>query len=333
MNIQRGGIVRVVMIFGAVACLVPADGTAQSSSPVPRLADGRPDLGGVWDFGSVTPLQRPAALAGKEFLTDEDVSALEAQAAAGRIDQVPRAGDPGSYNQFWMARGSTVAGTRRTSLIVDPPDGQLPAYTAEGEARMAARADARRRNAGPEDRDVDERCILGFNSGPPMLPGAYNNLVQIFQAPGYVAILNEMVNDARFVPVDGRPALPAYMRQWRGDSRGRWDGDTLVVETRNFRDLGTAHPAPNMERLEALGPDLHLVERFSRRDADTLLYEFTVDDPTAFRQPWSAELTMTKTDSTLFEYACHEGNYGLFNILAGAQAEYRDAQAATPSAR
>jgi hypothetical protein len=263
----------------------------------------------------------------KAFLTEEEASALETQAAAGRVDRPPRAGDPGSYNQFWFAGGTTVAGTRRTSLISDPPDGQLPAYTAEGEARMAARADARGRNAGPEDRDVDERCILGFNSGPPMLPGAYNNLVQLFQVPGYVVILNEMVNDVRVIPLDGRPTLPSHIRQWKGDSRGHWEGETLVVETRNFRDIGTAHPAPNMELLEALGPQLHLTERFSRRDGDTLLYAFTIDDQTAFAQPWSVETTMTKTPDPLYEYACHEGNYGLFNILAGAQAEARATEA------
>ena len=158
-----------------------------------------------------------------------------------------------------------------------------------------------------------------------MLPGAYNNFVQLFQTPGHVAILNEMVNDARLVPLDGRPTLSAGVRQWRGDSRGRWEGDTLVVETANFRDLGTAHPAPNMELLEALGPDLHLVERFSLLDADTLLYRFTVDDRTAFTQPWSVETTMTRSAQPLYEYACHEGNYGLYNILAGARAASRAA--------
>ena len=327
MNAQPVTVGRVLGVLIVVASLAPGSAVAQSSSsagaPVPRTADGQPDLGGVWDFGSVTPLQRPAALADKAFLTEEDVSALERQAAAGRVDRAPRAGDPGSYNQFWMAGGTTVAGTRRTSLISDPSDGQLPAYTAEGRARMATREAARLRNAGPEDRDVDERCILGFNSGPPMLPGAYNNLVQLFQVPGYVVILNEMVNDVRVIPLDGGPALPAHIRQWKGASRGHWEGDTLVVETRNFRDLGTAHPAPNMERLEALGPQLHLVERFSRLDGDTLSYTFTIDDPTAFAQPWSVETTMTKTQDALYEYACHEGNYGLFNILAGAQAEAR----------
>ncbi len=188
---------------------------------------------------------------------------------------------------------------------------------------MAARAAARERNAGPEDRDMDERCILGFNSGPPMIPGAYNKLVHIFQSPGYVVVMNEMVNDVRVIPLDGRDALPSHIQQWRGDSRGRWEGDTLVVETRNFRDICTAHPAPNMERLEALGPNLHLVERFTRPDDGTLRYEFTVNNPTAFVRPWSAEMTMARAEDTLFEYACHEGNYGLFNILAGAQAEAR----------
>ena len=328
MSVQLVAIVRVLAILVPLQSLAPVSVAAQPSSStataVPRTTDGRPDLQGVWDFGSVTPLQRPAALAGKEFLTDEDVSALEAQAAA-RVDRPPRPGDTGSYNRFWSDGGTTVVGTKRTSLIVDPPDGQLPSYTPEGQARMAARQEARRRNAGPEDRDVDERCILGFNSGPPMLPGAYNNFVQLFQIPGYVAILTEMVHDVRLIPLDDRPHLPSHIRQWMGDSRARWEGDTLVVETRNFMDLGTAHPAPNMELLETLGPHLHLVERFSRLDAGTLLYQFTINDPTAWTTPWSAEMTMTKTDAPLYEYACHEGNYGLYNILAGAQAAAKPA--------
>ena len=337
MSVRLVAVVQVLAVLIGLESLTPVSVAAQSSlsagsagsagSPVPRTPDGRPDLQGVWDFASVTPLQRPAELAGKEFLTEEDVSALEA-AAAARVDRPPPPGDPGGYNRFWFADGTRVVGTRRTSLVVDPPDGRLPSYTPEGKARMAARAEARSRNAGPEDRDVDERCILGFNSGPPMLPGAYNNLVQVFQIPGYVAIFNEMVHDVRLIPLDNRPPLSSEIRQWMGDSRGRWEGDTLVVETRNFRDLGTAHPAPNMELLEALGPDLSLVERFSRRDADTLLYEFTITDPTAWTEPWSAELTMTRTENALYEYACHEGNYGLYNILAGAQADDRAARAA-----
>jgi len=326
MAMQRVAVVRVFVVLIAVGLLAPGAVPAQTATAVPRLPDGTPDLQGVWDFASVTPLQRPQEMAGKEFLTEEDVSAIEAQAAA-RTDRKPPPGDPGGYNRFWFADGDTVSATRRTSLIVEPSNGRLPAYTAVGKSRMAVRAEARDRNAGPEDRDVDERCILGFNSGPPMLPGAYNNYVQLFQIPGYVVLLNEMVNDVRVIPMDGRPHVPAHIQQWKGDSRGRWEGDTLVVETRNFREIGTAHPAPNMELLEALGPQLHLVERFSRLDDGTLLYEFTVTDPTAFREPWSAELTMAKSDSAIYEYACHEGNYGLYNILAGAQADYRAAQA------
>ncbi len=324
MSVRFAFLLGVFLVVGALGSLAPAPVAAQpassAESSVPRAPDGRPDLQGVWDFSSLTPLQRPADLAGREFLTDEDVSALEARAAA-RVDTAPRPGDPGSYNRFWFDDGTTVVETRRTSLIVDPPDGRLPSYMPAGRARMAARAEARGRNAGPEDRDVDERCILGFNSGPPMIPGAYNNFVQLFQTPGHVAILNEMVNDVRLVPLDGQPPLSGEVQQWRGDSRGRWEGDTLVIETRNFRDLGTAHPAPNMELLEALGPDLHLVERFSLLDADTLLYRFTIDDRTAFTRTWSVEMTMTRSDNRLYEYACHEGNYGLYNILAGAQAE------------
>ena len=267
MGVQLVVKVPVLVVLIALGALVPVSVAAQSSSldatSVPRMPDGTPDLQGVWDFASLTPLQRPAEMAGKEFLTDEEAAALEAQAAA-RVDRPPPPGDPGAYNRFWFADGTSVARTGRTSLIVDPPDGRLPAYTPVGKARMAARQEARRRNAGPEDRDVDERCILGFNSGPPMLPGSYNNFVQLFQVPGYVVLLNEMVNDVRVVPLDGRPPLPSRIQQWKGDSRGRWEGDTLVVETRSFRDLGTAHPAPNLQLLEALGPELHLVERFSR---------------------------------------------------------------------
>jgi len=316
-------VLAILIVFG-LGGLVPIPVVAQPSlpteSPVPQTLDGQSDLQGVWDFGSVTPLQRPAALAGKAFLTEEEVSALEAQAAA-RVDRPPRPGDPGSYNRFWFADGTKVVETKRTSLIVDPPNGRLPSNAPEGRARRVAREEARRRSGGPEDRDVDERCLLGFNSGPPMLPGAYNNFVQLFQIPGYVVILNEMVHDVRLIPLDDRPHLPSQIRQWMGDSRGRWEGETLVVETRNFRELGTAHPAPNMELLEALGPHLDLVERFRRLDGDTLLYQFTINDPTAWTKPWSAEMTMAKTESELYEYACHEGNYGLVNILAGAQAD------------
>jgi hypothetical protein len=288
-----------------------------------RTPDGRPDLQGVWSFATITPLERPDNLAGKQVLTDEDVAKAEAAAAEARIDRAPKKGEVGAYNQFWIDRGTKVLGTRQTSLIVDPPDGKLPAYTPEGEKRQAALTEARKRNAGPEDRYLAERCIVGFNAGPPMLASAYNNLVQVFQTPGHVAILNEMVHSARVIPTDGRPH--GTTSQWSGDSRGRWEGDTLVVETKNFRDEGIGVLS---QKLQVTDANLRVVERFRRIDADTLLYEFTVTDPTIWTKPWSGSMTMERTTDKMFEFACHEGNYGLAGILAGTRADEKAAAAA-----
>jgi hypothetical protein len=203
---------------------------------------------------------------------------------------------------------------------VDPPDGKVPPLTPEGKKRAAARTAASQRPAaGPEARNLAERCILGFNAGPPMLPSAYNNNVQVFQTPGYVTLLNEMVNDARIIPLDGRPHLPQHIRQWRGDSRGHWEGNTLVVDTTNFRDETNFRGA---------SANFHLVERFTRVAADSLLYEFTVDDPVTWTRPWSAAVPMNRTVGPIYEYACHEGNYGMFNLLAGARAEDKAADEA-----
>jgi len=200
----------------------------------------------------------------------------------------------------------------RTSLIVDPADGRLPALTADAQARAAARAEARRLHPadGPEDRSLGERCVL-FNAGPPMLSGPYNNYVQIVQTRDHVVIHNEMIHDARIVPLDGRPHLPSSVRLLLGDSRGRWEGDTLVVETTNFTNKTTVRGS---------GEGLRLVERFTRSGPSTLLYEFTVDDPASFTKPWSAVLPMTRTGDRLYEYACHEGNYAMTGILRGARA-------------
>ncbi len=293
----------------------PRGQTAKSRS-IPRLADGRPDLQGVWDFRTVTPLERPDALGGKERLSDDEAAKVEQQAAAASVDQAPRAGDPGTYNQFWFDRGTKVVGDRRTSLIVDPPTGRVPALTPEGEKRKAF-GGRRDRPAGPEDRNVAERCILGFNSGPPMEPRAYNNNVQIVQTPGYVAILNEMVHNTRIVPMHGRPH--GHLRQWNGDSRGRWDGDTLVVETKNFYG-----PTSFTERQGASG-DMHLVERFTRLDAETLMYEFTVSDPKTWTKPWTVALPMTISSELIYEYACHEANYAMEAMLKGARLEEQSA--------
>ena len=224
----------------------------------------------------------------------------------GAVADVSRA-----YNDFWYDYGKSAS--TQSSLIIDPPDGKLPPLTLEGQKRRQARtANYNRPARGPEDRSLGERCILGFNSGPPMLPSAYNNNVQIFQTRNAVLIMNEMVHETRVVWLDGRPH--SGVRQWMGDSRGHWEGDTLVVDTINFRDEGTTFRIPVDE-------NFHLIERFTRRDANTLIYEFTVDDPTVETRRWTASVPMTRSDEPIYEYACHEGNYGMLGILNGARIE------------
>jgi hypothetical protein len=301
----------------ALAALV---GQAQSKSP--RTADSHPDLQGVWNFSTITPLERPAEFSGKEFLTDAEARAYE-QRVVERSNRDNRessaeADVSSAYNEFWWDRGvhaARVHGKVRTSLIVDPPDGRLPPLTVDAQARAAVRAEARRVHPadGPEDRSLGERCLL-FNAGPPMLSGPYNNFVQILQTRDHVVIHNEMIHDARVIPLDGRPHLPSAVRLLLGDSRGRWDADTLVVETTNFSDKTTVRGS---------GPGLKLTERFTREGPSTLLYQFTVDDPASFTKPWTAILPMTRADEQLYEYACHEGNYAMTGILRGARADER----------
>jgi hypothetical protein len=305
-----------------------ASAPAKTARPwkAPRTVDGHPDLQGVWDFRTVTPLERPKELGGKQVLTDQEAEEFEVQAVdRANVDLRPPSDIVGSYNEFWFDRGKSVVGTKRTSLIVDPPDGRMPPLTPEAEKRRAAVTEARRgigthqptpggwvEDLGPDALQV--RCILGFNSGPPITPGAYNQNVQLFQTSGHVVILNEMIHNARIVPLDGRPHLPSNVRQWVGDSRGHWEGETLVVETTNFlRQTAFARGQTT--------PNLRLVERFTRTDADTLMYEFTVNDPSTWTRPWTAQIPMVRNELPLYEYACHEGNYGLTNILAGARAQ------------
>ena len=312
---------RVSVLIGVVMVSTPLL-LAQVPPPVPRAADGHPDLQGVWNFSTITPLERPAEFAGKEFLTDQEATEYErrivAQSNRDTRDQNRDADVSGAYNEVWFDRGAHTArvnGRTRTSLIVDPPDGRIPALTPDGEQRAAARAEARRQHPadGPEDRSLGERCLI-FNAGPPMLSGPYNNYVQILQNRDHVVILNEMIHDSRVVPIDGRPHLPGAIRRLLGDSRGRWDGNTLVIETTNFSDK---------TNVRGSGERLRLVERFTRADAGTLLYEFTVDDPASFVKPWTAVLPMAKTDDQIYEYACHEGNYAMTGILRGARATDR----------
>ena len=314
-------VITVATLMWPVAVSAQSAGDDRSNPfAAPRTAWGDPDLMGIWDFRTMTPLQRPAELAGKARLTAEEAAAYEA-ARVARLDKDRRASDglstaadvANAYNEFWWDYGKELTDDNRTSLIVDPPDGRIPARTTQGEQRGTARRESRMRGAwGPEDRSVAERCILGFNAGPPMNPSAYNNNVHIFQSPGYVVLLNEMVHDARIVPLDGQPRLPEQMRQWRGDSRGHWEEDTLVVETRNF----TGNTS-----FQSSGPNMVLTERFTRVGHERVIYEYTIDDPESFAAPWTVTVPMKWTDQPQFEYACHEGNYGMTNLLAGARAE------------
>lgn len=330
----------VALTCVAVAAQAPSN---KSSAPTKagsslRTGDGQPDLQGIWDFRTVTPLERPEDLAGKEFLTEQEAAEYEKKMIASRdadanrgktarrvVNGTDETEDVAlAYNNFWWDRGTKVVGNRRTSLIVNPPDGKIPALTPEGQKRADERAKIQERPAfGPEDRSVGERCIMGFNAGPPMNPGAYNMNVQIFQNKDYVVLLNEMVHNARIVPLDGRPR--PNVRQWSGESRGRWEGNTLVVETTNFY---------KQTSLQNSTPNVKIVEKFTRVDPDVLLYEYTVDDPTTWTKPWTAQIPMRKSDLPIYEYACHEGNYGMFGLLSGARAvDEKVAEAAKKGSR
>ena len=314
------GILAAVIAVGLVG---PATLAGQAPAS-PRTSWGAPDLQGVWDFRTLTPLQRPAALAGKPFLTPAEAASFtqEALAEISSRDEKEPADVVGNYNQFWFDRGSSVIGTRRTSLITDPPDGRLPALTPEAQKRAESpeakrRELANRTNADTyADLDPGDRCIQHGKAGPPINPGGYNNNIQLFQTAEYVAILNEQIHDTRFIPLDGRPHAAPQVVQWMGDSRGRWEGNTLVVETTNFNGKHEQVARPVMETSE----HLKLVERFTRVDAETLLYEYTVTDPAVWVKPWTAQLPMKKNPEKMYEYACHEGNYSMEVRLAGARA-------------
>jgi hypothetical protein len=293
---------------------------AAKTAATARASDAR-DLEGIWGFATLTPLQRPNQQAGKDVLTAEERAKVEEQAVRDQfVDRPPPTGNPGTYNRFWVDAGTKTIATGRTSLVVDPPDGRLPPLTPQAKDRQAALEERSRTAAGPETLTTWDRCILGFNAGPPMIGGGYNAYVQFVQTPGYVVVHTEMVHDARIIPLNGGSSPPSQLRQWRGVSTGRWDGDTLVVETRNFRGEGTGTLSLR-GFVFSTDENLHLTERFRRLSADTLLYEYTVDDPTIWTRPWTVSMTMEKTDQVMYEYACHEGNYGMRGILAGARAE------------
>jgi hypothetical protein len=283
----------------------------------PRTPWGDPDLQGIYTSATYTPVERPPEYAGKEFFTREEAASFAQKSLKGLFDQ---SRDNIHYDDAIWQSEATPQGlsSLRTSLVVKPPDGRIPPLTPEAQQRIAARAEARRRSPadGPDSRLLSERCIVWRHEGPPMMVPAYASIYQIVQSPGYVVILQEMTHNARVIPIDGGPPLSPAIRHYGGDSRGRWEGQTLVVEVANFNDQTDFRNNTNI-RSEAL----RVVERFTRVDNATILYQFTVDDPKTFTGPWSAEFPLMESTGPVLEYACHEGNYGFANILSAARAE------------
>jgi hypothetical protein len=322
------------MVVGAalVVLSIAAHPAAQKRT-MPRTRDGRPDLHGTWSYATLTPLERPAEFAGQEFLTSEQAAAFEQKTlVVQNRDRRDGEGPAGrgsdgrtdldrAYNQVWWEYGNTVVGTRRTSLIVEPADGRIPPLTPEGLKRAEDRRGLWTANGDYEggarglnfdsyaERPLQERCLGWTVTGPPMVPGAYNNNLEVFQTADTVVLRNEMVHEHRIIPLDGRPQIASPIRLWMGSSRGRWDGDTLVVTTANFRPMVFRSASDRFK----------LTEKFLRVDADTLLYEFTIDDPLTWVRPWTVQFPMNRMNEPVYEYACHEGNYSLPNILKGAR--------------
>ncbi len=310
----------------------PASKTPVKTWTVPRTADGHPNLQGVWNTASLTPFQRPPELGVKQSFTEEEAQAYE----DGRLRDLNRDRRDGgndadlgrAYNEAWFDRGTKIARTRQTSLVVDPPDGRVPPLTQQGKAKYDANRAyyAAHPADGPEDRPLPDRCIQFSQVGPPMLPGNYNDNYQIVQTPDSIAILAEMGYVVRLIPIaatTARPHLAPNVRQWTGDARGRWEGDTLVVESTNFNTRGRArfgvvYDGPSDENLK-------VTERFTRTGPDTILYRATVEDATLYTKPWTLEIPMNKAEGPVYEYACHEGNYGMHGILSGERKQEQKA--------
>jgi len=300
--------------------------SAKTTWTPPRTPSGDPDIQGIWSNASIIPLERPKELEGKQVFTPAEMAAYEARIFQRSSRERPQpAGQVGTYNNFWWDADSKRAPNFHTALIIDPPDGKVPPLTSQAQrVADADRAYSRAHPAdGPEDRPLMERCLLFPMTGPPMLPSFYDNHqygpltvnYQFAQAPGYVAILVEVNHDVRIIPLDNRPHLPPNVRQWMGDPRGHWEGNTLIVDTTNFT---------GKSKFRGADENLHLTERFTRKGPDLLLYEFAVDDPTAFTKPWRGEIPMVAEQGPIFEHACHEGNYGLAGILSGARADEKN---------
>jgi hypothetical protein len=336
---MKFAVVGTMCVMGAAVVIPLPNALATETArkyTAPKTEFGQPDLRGVWNFSSDTPLERPARYKDREFITREEWDAAHQQREE-RAEENERQGrglnnsPVGGYNEFWTeSLGQTP--NLRTSLVIDPPDGRLPPLQpgvqtqngglgpdVPGMRPVRFRVGGIAKN-GPEDRGLSERCIVGFNSGPPFMPSSYNNNVQIFQSKNTVVVMTEMIHDARIIPLDSRPPLDPALTQWSGVSRGRWEGDTLVVETRNFTDKVQSF------RGAGTGKTLHLTERFTRVGKDRVDYQFTIDDLATFTKQTTVLVPMVRTNGELYEYACHEGNYGLANLLSGErQAEIESA--------
>jgi hypothetical protein len=315
--------VRLKALLPATAALVVFSAHLAAQAPTrnrwspPRTVDGHPDLHGTWSNATLTPFERAKEFEGKEFFSEKEAAEFT-RATLERNNRDRRGATPqedvnGAYNEAWFERGTKVYPNLRTSIVVDPGNGHVPPLTSEARDAAAKRAAVgRRRPEGPEEFDLPVRCIQWPTSGPPMVPGPYNNNYLIVQTRDTVAIEVEMIHDARIIPLDGRPHMPSTFRRWMGDSVGHWDGDTLVVDTTNFTDNTHYRGADR---------NLHVIERFTLTGPDTIQYRFTIDDPTAFTRQWTGEIIMVRIPGPLYEYACHEGNYSMSGILAGARSE------------
>ena len=294
-----------------VSCLVLVSECAltaeQDVQQTTQSAHGQPDLQGLWTNSTTTPLERPGSVGDQAIYSDEEIAAIDA-ANVGRNDRLPPAGDPGTYNDFWWERRTALPST---SLIIDPPNGRLPDKTSEGEARAAWTRGA----DSWIDRNLAERCVT---RGSPKRPGGYNNNFLVLQTPGYIVLVQEMINEARIIPLDGRPHIDSRIRLWLGDSRGYWDGDTLVVETTHYREEIFTN---SFNCCPGASGNLTLTERFRRLDDSTIDHQYTVHDPDTYTRAWTASIPMRRFAGPLYEYACHEGNYGMENLLRGARTQ------------